>query len=169
MKLSMGKTLPQAKLLRLVSPLLSSNGQRFRKKTDVLAKRAEGGETIETITSDGKETTHRAEPGEYLVRNATQAQEMYIVKADYFEQRYQYLREDKKGFALYRASGEINALELTQTNLKALGLEAPFQFMAPWGESMVAKTGDYLAVPKGEEEVYRIARREFHETYAPIQ
>jgi len=94
---------------------------------------------------------------------------MYAVKADCFEERYQFLREAEEGFALYRASGEIDALELSDANLNALGLEAPFQFEAPWGETMVAKTGDYLAVPKGEEEVYRIARREFQETYAPVQ
>jgi len=165
----MDKTVPQAEVLQRVRPLLSSNGQRFRKKTNVLAKRAEGGETIETVTSDGRETTHQAKPGDYLMRNATQAQEMYVVKADYFEERYQFLREAEEGFALYRASGEIDALELSDANLNALGLEAPFQFEAPWGETMVAKTGDYLAVPKGEEEVYRIARREFQETYASVQ
>ena len=37
--------------------------------------------------------------------------------------------------------------------------------MAPWGEKMIVKVGDYLVSPLNYSEVYRIAEKEFFETY----
>lgn len=146
---------------------MPKHGRLYRKKTNVLAKPAEGGEQVETVTSDGKETTNTAEKGEFLVRNQTHARETYIMEPEQFHKKYEYLGEGKEGYAEYRALGEVKALELTPDTLQALDLEAPFYFTADWGEKMVAKEGDYLAVPTDSQEVYRIARQEFGETYEP--
>lgn len=163
----MDTTLAQEQLLERVSAILTEYGRLFRKKTNVLAKLAEGGERVETVTSDGKETTNTAEAGEFLVRNQTKARETYIMQPEQFHKKYEYLGEGEEGYDEYRALGEIKALELTPGTLQALELEAPFYFMADWGEKMVAKEGDYLAVPTDSQEVYRIARQEFGETYEP--
>lgn len=159
--------LSQDELLQKVSPLINAYARPYCKKTNVLAKLAKEGELVETITKDGKETANTAEPGAFLVRNQTQAGETYIMKPAVFHNKYKYLGEREDGYAEYKAVGEIEALELTDEVLQALNIEAPFYFVADWGEEMVAKQGDYLAIPSGGREVYRIARQEFHETYAP--
>ncbi|MCK5476675.1 MAG: hypothetical protein KAI55_02035 [Candidatus Aenigmarchaeota archaeon] len=40
-----------------------------------------------------------------------------------------------------------------------------FNFEASWGENMVAKIGDMIVTPPNKDEVYRIAIKEFEETY----
>jgi hypothetical protein len=50
--------------------------------------------------------------------------------------------------------------------LKTLGLPDDFHFVATWGEPMRVRAGDFLASPTELNEVYRIARAEFFETYA---
>lgn len=62
-------------------------------------------------------------------------------------------------WSLYQAKGEIYALEVTEENLVQ-------SFVAIWGQEMVCKVGDFYACPTDGEEVYRIARKEFFETYA---
>ena len=93
---------------------------------------------------------------------------MYIVSPKKFRERYVFLREVEDGFSEYRATGKIMALELTPQILRQLKLTDPFHFEAPWGEKMIAKTGDYLATPPDRSEVYRIARKEFWETYEAV-
>lgn len=154
-------------MLERVNALLPGRGRLYRKKTNVLAKPAEEGERVETVTSDGRETTNTAKAGEFLVRNQTKAQETYLMKSEQFHKKYEYLGKGEEGYAEYRALGEVKALELTPDTLQAMKLEAPLYFIADWGEEMVAKEGDYLVVPVDGQEVYRIARQEFGETYEP--
>ena len=146
-------------------PLLEKDGAVHSKKTNVFAKEAKGGERVETITGDGKETISTAKAGDYLIKNQTEAKEMYIVSPDKFQERYAFLREAENGFAEYRAIGEVLALELTAAIQRQLRLETPFCFEAPWGEEMIARAGDFLAAPLDRSEIYRIARKEFLETY----
>jgi hypothetical protein len=42
------------------------------------------------------------------------------------------------------------------------------EFVAPWGESMIVKPGDYLVTPPEKNEIYRIAQKEFEETYKQL-
>jgi len=49
--------------------------------------------------------------------------------------------------------------------LKKFGVKTRFYFQADWGSKMVVKEKDFLACPVGGAEVYRIARKEFFETY----
>lgn len=157
----------QSSLFSRLLPYLQEEGRLYRKITHVFAKEAIGGEEIETSTSDGIETSNRARKGDYLVKNKTGAGEMYIVPPEKFHKKYVFLQKAGDGFSEYRPTGQVIALELTPSMLAELGLFAPFYFEAPWGEEMVAKLGDFLAVPVDRKEVYRIARKEFFETYEP--
>lgn len=159
----------QARMCALFLPLLELQGEWFRKYRPVWARKAEAGEEIGTRTSDGLETSNTAHAGDFVVRNQTAAGELYIMSRSSFEERYAPTgRTDEKGFQEYLPTGKVLAIELTEALLEALGLPPTFEFMASWGSGMVAKAGDYMVCPPDHSSVYRIARREFFETYQPV-
>ena len=162
--------LNQEELKKLLLPVLKTEGQLYKKYKQVYAKQANGGEVIKTITSDGLETTNTASKGDYIIKNLTDAGEQYTMSADKFNERYQLL-EDKgnDGYQLYQPVGKIYAVELSVALLQKLGLAKEFYFTAPWGSAMVAKKHDFLVCPLDYSEVYRIARKEFFETYQLAQ
>lgn len=156
----------QGEILQKLRPSLESDGKVYRKKLNVLAKKARGGEIIETVTGDGLETTNEAGAGDYIVQNQTEAREQYIVPEEDFSKKYEPAEAPQEGvFTEYRPTGKIAALELTDEQLNKLNLPQEFYFMAPWGEEMVAKVGDFMGGPTDFSEVYRLARKEFFETY----
>jgi len=157
----------QEELLEIIRPVLQREGIVFQKKKNVFARPAQPGETIQTVTEDGLETENRAQEGDFIVRNQTIAGEAYIVPGDKFAQKYTPLAATDGLWTEYRPVGRIVAVELTSERLEALGLPQEFEFIAPWGSAMVAKAGDFLGGPMGLTEVYRLARREFFETYQP--
>ncbi|NJL74707.1 MAG: hypothetical protein HC892_06420 [Saprospiraceae bacterium] len=150
----------------LLQPVFDSQANWYKKQTNVFARLAKVGERVATITADGLETENMAEQGDYLVKNQTKAKEQYLMSATKFNTRYEWVRKSNHGFDLYRAKGKVRAIELTSEVLKALRLDTEFYFEAPWGEKMIAKQGDFIAQPIYADEVYRIARKEFFETYA---
>jgi hypothetical protein len=156
---------PQSVLLERVQPLMVTMGRHYKKTRHVLARRATRGEVIQTITDDGLETTNTVESDAFVVQNLTQSQEQYVLETAKFEQKYRFLDAKDEVWAEYAPLGEIHALELTDAVLEALNLPDECQFMASWGEPMMAKKGDFLVMPVDSEEVYRIARKEFFETY----
>ena len=125
----------------------------------VLARPATIEEKIDTITSDGKETTNTAKEGDFVVKNPTG--EEYIIKGDLFKKRYDYVgttdfRSDGK-WETYKAKGKCRAIVWEHEQMS---------FVASWGEEMVIKKGDMLATTIPEmNEVYRIAAKEFDATY----
>ncbi len=146
---------------------MESEGAIYRKKTNILAKEAKGGEVVETVTGDGLETTNEAAAGDFIVQNQTEAREQYVVRKEDFLKKYKPVNKPAgKGFSEYRSTGRIIALELTEEKLRALGLPRKFYFKTDWGEDMVAKEGDFMGGPTDFSEVYRLARKEFFETYA---
>lgn len=155
----------QPEILELLRPTLECEGKVYHKKKNVYARRAQSGEVIQTKTADGLETTNAAEENEYLVRNQTDAGEEYLVPVHKFDQRYEFLCDTGDGWAEYRSKGQIVAIELTPERLAALQLPPEFEFVAPWNDPMTAKTGDFMGGPAALNEVYRIARKEFFETY----
>ena len=157
--------IPQTTLLSRLLPYFEEKGHLFLKKINILAKEALGGEEVQTITSDGLETVNHAKKGDFLVKNKTGAGEIYIVSPDTFHKKYVFLHEAEDGFSEYRSTGKVIALELKASLLAELDLPSPFYFEAPWGEDMIAKEGDFLAMPPDKGQVYRIARKEFFETY----
>ena len=155
----------QAEMLELVKPLLQSEGVVYKKYKHVFAKKAKEGETILTITNDGLETVNTASNGDYIVKNQTDAEELYILTQKKFNDRYTYLKSSNDGFSEYFPKGKIIGLELTSDLLQKHNLPKEFHFEAAWGTAMIAKENDFLASPPDLSEVYRIARKEFFETY----
>ena len=151
--------LTQEALMQQMVPILKSKGVVYRKYKSVFAKEATGGEEIKTSTSDGSETTNTAAPGDFIVKNQTSAQEMYVVKREQFHQRYQFDKTAADGFSEYRALGKVVAIELDHEQLMELNFDQGFYFSAPWGEKTVAKENDFLVTPPDYSEVYRIAKK----------
>lgn len=161
----MEKIIKQEQIQRIFLPLLRKRGQLYNKHKQVFAKVASGGEQIESITSSGKETVNTASEGDYIVQNQTSAKEWYVVPAEKFNNRYEYIRKLENGLSLYKPKGQVFALKLNSKILKELELESIFHFEAPWGESQVACKEDFMATPPDFSEVYRIGKKEFKETY----
>lgn len=155
----------QEAIMEMIIPLLKKEGAVYRKFRKVWAKKARGGETITSITSDGTETVNQTESGDFIVMNLTKAKEMYVVKPDAFQKRYEYEREAEDGFSEFHPIGKVVAIEMTVDFLKSQGLEDEFKFIAPWGEEIIVKKNDFLVSPPDFSQVYRIARTEFYETY----
>ena len=158
----------QAEMLAQFRPVLDAEGVVFQKKQNVFAKKAEAQEVITTQTGDGAETVNTAQIGDYLVKNQTAAGEVYVLKASKFAERYEWLGLGEGGFEEYRPTGRVTGVELTPERCETMELPPVFHFEAPWGEAMVAKSGDFIVSPPDGAEVYRIARKEFFETYAEV-
>lgn len=107
---------------------------------------------VVTITSDGKETENTAAQGDVILSGPSS--ETYVIKATKFAKLYQ---------------GKLGETVIPEQNPRQVARytgEQTVTFMAPWGESMVLKPGDYL-VRDGDAGYYRIAQKEYEETYNP--
>jgi len=142
------RIISQQEAADLYLPQIEQSGKEYKKFTQITARPAVAGEVIETITSDGKETTNTAKSGDYVVTNI--GGEEYILSGDTLKKRYESLGNNR-----YQAIGECKGIVYTGK---------PTQFMATWGEAMVLKPGDMIVTGDGKE-VYRIAIKEFKETY----
>lgn len=155
----------QKEIIETMVPILKSDGKVYKKFKKIHARKAVEGEEIQTVTKDGLETTNTANEGDFIVRNQTEAAEMYIVPAKKFQDRYDFLEEGEDVFSVYASKGKIAGVEMNEALLQQLKLHDEFYLVAPWGEEMVVKKDDYLVSPLDYSEVYRIARKEFFETY----
>lgn len=158
----------QQDMLERLSPMWRGNGLIFKKCRPVFAKKAAETTRLVTVTSDGIETENTVNPGDFIVKNQTHAQEMYALDAEKFADRYEWLGSAKDGFDEYLPVGKITAIELTKELLHQLALPDEFLMATNWNETMIVKQGDFLAAPPDFSEVYRIARREFFETYTAV-
>ena len=152
------RTVTQEQAKQDILPSLIVDGLRYNKFTQVLARPAIHGERIDTITSDGKETTNVANSGDWVVENQTEAREQYILTEAKFTPRYDPVGDVLvTGWQAFQAKGSVIAMS-------HFGSE--FTLVADWGETMPVKPMDMLCTPyPGRNEVYRIAAKEFHETY----
>lgn len=150
-------TMTQKEAFNNYYPLIKNNGKVYSKYSLIRAYIALGGEYIETWTSDGLETTNVAKPGDFIVQNLqTESMEQYIISPSMFHKRYKFFYYDNTG-AIYIPVGKVFACQYQGETTK---------FIANWGREMVLKPGDYIACPFPESrEVYRIASKEFYETY----
>lgn len=144
----------------LFFPLIENSGYVFYKCSLVYAVRAEAGEYIETWTADGLETTNYANPGDFIVQNLqTESLEKYIVSEEMFFNRYKFFYWFQDG-AVYMPTGRVKGVIYYGPDM---------EFVAKWGRNMVLKAGDFIVTPlPGEQEVYRIAAKEFYETYETL-
>lgn len=157
--------LNQEFLIKELKPLLEK-APIYKKYQKVWAREAKAGEKIITITSDGKETENIAKDGDIIVRNLTKAKEEYILTKAKFQSRYVFLKKIDDTWSLYYPIGEVKAVKVDKNIMKLLNVKGDFYIMAVWGEKMVVKMGDYLVSPLDYNEVYRIANKEFFETYS---
>ena len=144
---------------------IDNYGILYAKKQCVLAKPAVIGQTVTTITGDGVETVNTAKENDYIVQNQTEAKELYLLNRDKLFQRYQPSYQVDDGWVLFKPTGKVKAIVVTDDVIQTIGSE----FIAPWGEPMKVAVGDMLCVPyPNNNEVYRIAKKEFEETYEVI-
>lgn len=156
----------QAVLMREVFPLIKTANEIYKKFQQVHARPARPGETITSTTDDGEETTNTAGDDDMIVRNLTEAQEMYIVGKKKFDSRYSPLEPVDDEWTLYDPLGEVMALEITRELTDKFNVGEAFYIVAPWGSEQLAREGDKFVSPLPDlDEVYRIARKEFDETY----
>ena len=104
-----------------------------------------------TYTSDGKETENVAEPDDIIMSGPSR--ENYVLKAAKFPKLYQ---------------GKIGSTVIPEQNPREVAVyngDKEITFMAPWGERMVLKPGDYLVKESDGSGYYRIAKVEFEQTY----
>jgi hypothetical protein len=162
-----GPSLSQLRLLEQLLPLLQSDGRTYRKHRCVMARRALVGEIVESITAAGRETVNVGHEGAYVVRNQTEAGELYIVSGGAFHERYE-LEQAVDEWSRYRPIGQVIALEVSEHLLARLSVTHPFYIEAAWKELQIATLGDFLVCPLDGREIYRIARQEFDETYVTL-
>lgn len=158
----------QQEILSHFLPVLEKYGNRYKKITLVKAKKAEPGSWIITKTSGGFETKNKAKAGDMLIENQTSSLEQYLVREDTFSKKYEIEHSLEKGWASYKPISEILAYHVTNADFEFFGLLDVLEFEAPWGESMILKPGDYLVTPLEKNEIYRVAQKEFEETYKQI-
>jgi hypothetical protein len=142
-------------------PQIFNQGKIYLKYGLVFVYLATPGQYIETWTADGLETTNYANDGDFVVRNLqTEWQEEYIVCAEVLFKRYELFYFTDNGAVLI-PKGKIQATIHHGEDL---------EFVAKWGRLMALKKGDFIVSPYPElNEVYRIARKEFFETYEEVQ
>ncbi len=147
----------QKEAFELFFPLIQSYGKEYYKISLVYAEMALPGDYVETWTSDGLETTNYAKHGDFIVQNIqTEYQEKYIVSHEMFFKRYKFFYYHDKG-AIYMPIGKVKAIIYNGQDC---------EFIAKWDRNMSLKTGDFIATPLPYmDEVYRIAAKEFFESY----
>ena len=138
-------------------PLIDFNGKLYRKSSLVYAFISNDKEYVETWTNDGLETTNYSKPGDFIVQNLqTENQERYVVPEYMFKLRYKFFYWYDKG-VICMPTGKVKAIQYSGEDTV---------FVAKWGRLMILKTGDFIVSPYPDfQEVYRIARKEFFETY----
>jgi hypothetical protein len=159
------KTYTQKEIMDILIPMLKSDGVLYKKSTKVLAREAMPGEQVNTFTSDGFETSNTAKEGDFVIKNQTTAQELYIIGGEKFRDRYELLEKTEGDFSIYKAKGKVMAIEMTEELLEKLKFPKELYFIAPWDEKVIVKKNDFLVCPIDFSEIYRIARKEFFETY----
>ncbi len=132
----------------------------YKKSGTFNARKGKAGEHVVTEIDGEKETEKTVKDGEVVIKGPKG--EMYVVSTKKFNERYEVDKELTDTFQGYKAKGLIRAYEYEGES---------FKFIASWDEEMLCKAGDFLAAPVKSpeddhvEEVYRIERSVFDETY----
>jgi hypothetical protein len=133
-----------------------------RKSKPVDVRPAKPGEVIVTmIKGEGKETqTPPAKSGDMVVRNRCPetGNEQFLVPAASFSERYEgpIGAPDADGWLPYRPRGvQMRSVVVTEN-------DGSFNFVAPWGERMIARPGDAIVQDlNNPKDTYRIAKEFF--------
>jgi len=141
-----------------------------RKTKPVDVRPAKQGEVIVTIIAgEGKETqSPPAGAGDMVVRNRCPetGNEQILVAAATFADRYEgpIAGADADGWSPYKPRGaQMRYMVVPQA-------DGPFTFIAPWGQTMVARPGDSIVQDvSNPKDTYRIARAAFACTYEVVR
>lgn len=165
--------LPTLDQIEMFSEARAAGETGFARKTlPVDARPAEVGEVVVSIIpGEGVETTSPpAEEGSWVVRNRcfddVADNPLILVNATRFPERYGKAQSepDADGFAEFHPSGDRMEYFIVSEDV------GDFQFIAPWGQPMVAKPGDAIVqIPDDPTDTYRIARVEFDCTYEILE
>lgn len=158
----------QQEMLAHFLPILENNGKRYKKKSMIRAKKAKPGQLVVTKTSDGDETKNLAQAGDWLVENQTSTNELYLVKSETFKKKYTLVQALEHGWGCYQPKGEILGIVVEVNHLDSFNVSSVMEFQAPWRDTMIVRPGDMLVVPAEKDEIYRIAKKEFGETYVEL-
>ncbi len=158
----------QKKMLDYFLPIFEKNAKKYRKKSLIRAKKADPGLLVITKTSDGEETRNTATKGDWLVENQTSSEEKYLVKPETFESKYEMVNSLGGGWASYKPKGVMYGYEFSLEDLNHFEKPEKLEFEAPWKDTMFVRVGDYLIIPPTKDEIYRVARKEFLETYQAV-
>ncbi len=115
------------------------------------------GEVVDTVIDGELETTNTARQGDFVVRG--RKGERYIITAETLRARYgePISPPDPEGYRRYPGTGLLYAFRYEG---------APFRFMAPWGEEMIANPGDYIGTHAiGSNKFWRVEKSVFAATY----
>ena len=160
----------QETLMTRLLPVIDEDGEHHRKFQRVHARQAVAGEIVISKTADGEETINTAAADDMLVRNLTEAQELYLVGKTKFEKLYSVLESFDDEWTLYEPLGEVKAIDITRDVTTMLDVGEEFYIVASWGKEQLARLGDKLVAPLPDlDEIYRIARKEFNETYESVE
>lgn len=152
-------------------------------------RRGQKGEQIQTFVEGKYETQHVVgDDGSYVVQGV--AGESYVLTASNFRESYDESSSmslesisptlHRQGFREFRSKRRVWAHQVTKADIDWIHLEDECgsqhlaselrdvaYFVAPWGEAMRVEVGDFLVTqyPAGNDEIYRIERNVFAETY----
>lgn len=109
----------------------------------------QGSGLLTTYVGDKKETRNTAEKNDIIMSGPSG--EQYIIQGKKFDKLY--------------TGGVGNTVTPEQGPRTVARYKGdPMSFTAPWGEQMIIKPGDWL-VKDGDRGYYRIAKKEFEQTY----
>jgi hypothetical protein len=141
-----------------------------RKSKPVDVRPAKPEEIIVTmIKGEGKETqSPPAKSGDMVVRNRCPetGNEQILVRAATFAQRYEgpVGPPDRDGWLPYRPRGVQMRFVVVSEH------DGSFDFIAPWGERMVARPGDSIVQDlNNRKDIYRVAKAAFACTYEVLR
>ena len=159
----------QAQAMERFKKIIEDRGRDYQKHGQVTAQQTTQEEEVISITKYGIETRNIAQIGDYILTNNTRSQEKYAVTEEVFNKRYESINTADEGKKLYQAIGTIIGIQLTPELLQELSLKKHGQLIADWGAEQYYSVGDYIVMPTPQKnEVYRIGKEEFMETYRLI-
>lgn len=137
----------------------------------VHARKGIPGEVLEVKCDDGiLETVQHVTENQMVIKNIEGSGEIYAVNTVDFDKRYVFIVRADEEWESYKAVGEIEYLKLdwqVVSGIKELFNEEGFlEFEPAWGGVMRARRGDFIAISKTNDSLYRIASNEFYKTYS---
>lgn len=140
----------------------------YKKSGSFLWRKPQYEETVLTIVAGKLETIKTANAGQDIIlRNISigSSAETYIIDKEKFQKRYDVVEGvlciEGTMWEYCEAKGMVDAFCYHGETIK---------FVAPWNEEMLCEDGDYIARPVGgkPDDIYRIEKETFHQTYKEI-